>query len=273
MASIYDRTELYDLFDTPNRQAVYREHWHTLFAGKQVHTMLDVSIGSGSVTLPALELNVSLCGSDLSEPMLTSCAQKLDSRGLAAELHQADFSELSIWAGRQFDFVVSSGSSLGYVENADVARALWQMDALVAPGGWLCFDTRNWDYILQNRPRFYLYDPLFDGDTRINLIQVWDYELDGSVLFHLLYTFERENHIFQKEKFEEHYHPFFRALWEQTLSSAIRIFKSSRSLPSAPMHLAANSTGIPSSLKNLNPDKEAHRHVSASGRPHPAPDA
>ena len=153
MASIYDRTELYDLFDTPDRQAVYREHWHTLFAGKQVHTMLDVSIGSGSVTLPALELNVSLCGSDLSEPMLTACAQKLDSRGLAAELHQADFRELSIWAGRQFDFVVSSGSSLGYVENADVARALRQMDALVAPGGWLCFDTRNWDYILQNRPR------------------------------------------------------------------------------------------------------------------------
>ena len=219
MASIYDRTELYDLFDTPDRQAVYREHWHTLFAGKQVHTMLDVSIGSGSVTLPALELNVSLCGSDLSEPMLTACAQKLDSRGLAAELHQADFRELSIWAGRQFDFVVSSGSSLGYVENADVARVLRQMDALVAPGGWLCFDTRNWDYILQNRPRFYLYDPLFDGDTRINLIQVWDYELDGSVLFHLLYTFERENHIFQKEKFEEHYHPFSRALWEQTLSS------------------------------------------------------
>ena len=73
MASIYDRTELYDLFDTPDRQAVYREHWHTLFAGKQVHTMLDVSIGSGSVTLPALELNVSLCGSDLSEPMLTAC--------------------------------------------------------------------------------------------------------------------------------------------------------------------------------------------------------
>ena len=72
MASIYDRTELYDLFDTPDRQAVYREHWHTLFAGKQVHTMLDVSIGSGSVTLPALELNVSLCGSDLSEPMLSS---------------------------------------------------------------------------------------------------------------------------------------------------------------------------------------------------------
>ena len=124
MASIYDRTELYDLFDTPDRQAVYREHWHTLFAGKQVHTMLDVSIGSGNVTLPALELNVSLCGSDLSEPMLTACAQKLDSRGLAAELHQADFRELSIWAGRQFDFVVSSGSSLGYVENADVARAL-----------------------------------------------------------------------------------------------------------------------------------------------------
>ena len=238
MASIYDRTELYDLFDTPARQAVYQEHWRTLFAGKQVHTMLDVSIGSGSVTLPALELGVTLCGSDLSEPMLAACAQKLGSRGLSAELLQADFRNLSCWAGRQFDFVVSSGSSLGYVENADVVRALRQMDALVVPGGWLCFDTRNWDYILQKRPRFYLYDPLFDGDTRINLIQVWDYERDGSVLFHLLYTFERENHIFQKEKFEERYHPFSRSLWENALAALgyrnVQIFPFPAQRPCAP---------------------------------------
>lgn len=64
----------------------------------------------------------------------------------------------------------------------------------------------------RERQRFYLYDPFFDGDTRIDLVQVWDYPDDGSMIFNLLYTFERDNKIFQKEAFEEHYHPISRQL-------------------------------------------------------------
>ena len=66
--------------------------------------------------------------------------------------------------------------------------------------------------ILRERNRFYLYNPFFDGDTRVNLIQVWDYHEDDSMTFHLLYTFEKDNRIFQKEKFEEHYIPVRREL-------------------------------------------------------------
>ena len=66
--------------------------------------------------------------------------------------------------------------------------------------------------ILRERNRFYLYNPFLDGDTRVNLIQVWDYHEDDSMTFHLLYTFEKDNRIFQKEKFEEHYIPVRREL-------------------------------------------------------------
>ncbi len=38
-------------------------------------------------------------------------------------------------------------------------------------------------------------------------MQVWDHLPDGSIVFNLVYTFERGNKIFQKEHFEEHYHP------------------------------------------------------------------
>ena len=41
----------------------------------------------------------------------------------------------------------------------------------------------------------------------MNLMQVWDHHGDGSITFHLLYTFERDGKIFQKEHFEEHYYP------------------------------------------------------------------
>lgn len=112
----------------------------------------------------------------------------------------------------RFDCVESTGNSLPYVTNEEVMQVLARMDALVAPGGYVYYDMRNWDKILWDRRRFYLYNPVFRDDTRINLIQVWDYHADDLMTFHLLYTFERENRIFQKEEFEEHYYPVERAL-------------------------------------------------------------
>ena len=156
MASVYDRTDIYDLFDSPKKDAQTLSHWQAVFNGRPIRSALDVSIGTGSLTLPLGQLGVSLYGSDLSDSMLARC----------------------------------------------------QMDALVEPGGCLYFDLRNWDRIVGQKKRFYCYNPAFlpNGD-RVNLMQVWDHLSDGSIVFNLVYTFERDNKIFQKERFEEHYHP------------------------------------------------------------------
>ncbi len=39
-------------------------------------------------------------------------------------------------------------------------------------------------------------------------MQVWDHNADGSITFNLLYSFERDNKVIQREVFEEHYNPF-----------------------------------------------------------------
>ena len=70
MSSIYDRTDIYDLLEDQTHWSAYKKHWKTLLQGKNVHSFLDVSIGSGSVTLPLCELGVQLAGSDLSEEMI-----------------------------------------------------------------------------------------------------------------------------------------------------------------------------------------------------------
>ena len=168
MASVYDRTDIYDLFDSPKKDAQTLSHWQAVFDGRPIRSALDVSIGTGSLTLPLGQLGVSLYGSDLSD----------------------------------------TGNSLAYVTNNEITGVLEQMDALVEPGGCLYFDLRNWDRIVGQKKRFYCYNPAFlpNGD-RVNLMQVWDHLSDGSIVFNLIYTFERDNKIFQKERFEEHYHP------------------------------------------------------------------
>lgn len=78
MASVYDRTDIYDLFDSPKKDAQTLSHWQTVFDGRPIRSALDVSIGTGSLTLPLGQLGVSLYGSDLSGSMLARCRKKAD---------------------------------------------------------------------------------------------------------------------------------------------------------------------------------------------------
>ena len=170
------------------------------------------------MTLPLQELGIEIFGSDLSEAMLARCRAKAEAKQKPVVLQQSDFRDLSCWKGQQFDCVASTGNALGYVSQADILVTLKQMDSLVKPGGYICFDSRNWEKIQREKQRFYLYNPFFRDGNRINLVQVWDHNPDGSITFNLLYTFERDNRIFQKEIFEEHYHPFPRKLIDDALA-------------------------------------------------------
>jgi len=212
MPSLYDRADIYDLIESESRYNSFKEHWENILRGRSIGTLLDVSIGTGSATLPLAELGVSLSGSDLNEAMLERCKAKAERRGFFVDLKCCDFRTVSEHFDVPFDCVASTGNSLPYVSNADVIKTLEQMDRLVRPGGYLYFEIRNWDIILQKRERFFIYAPFFDGDTRINLTQIWDYNQNGSITFNIIYVFEKNNKPFQKEVFEEHYHPIKKGL-------------------------------------------------------------
>ena len=217
MHQLYDRADIYDLIESEARMEITRNDWKNLLAGKAIQTFLDVSIGTGGMTLQLQELGIEVYGSDLSESMLERCRKKALKKQKPLELRCCDFRDLSVWGGKHFDCVASTGNSLAYVSNDDILKVLEEMDAHVRHGGYICFDSRNWEKIKQEKQRFYLYNPFFHGEDRINLVQVWDHNPDGTITFNLLYTFERDNRIFQKEIFVEQYHPFRLELVERKL--------------------------------------------------------
>ena len=219
MARLYDRADIYDLMESEPRYRAFMGHWAKVLEGKNVHNLLDVSIGSGGVTIPLLDLGIKLSGSDLSEAMLERCEKKVKTRGFEADLRICDFRELTKNFTERFECVASTGNSLAYVTNTEILGVLEQMNELIVPGGYLYFDLRNWDYVVKTKQRFYTYNPIFDGDTRINLVQCWDHNADGTIDFNLLYTFEKDNRIFQKEIFQEHYHPVSQKLLLDKLSA------------------------------------------------------
>lgn len=212
MYTLYDRADIYDLFESEQKYLATKKHWETVFSDKKIKTVLDVSIGTGSATIPILDLGIEVFGSDLNPSMLTKCLEKAKDKGYTPELRCCDFRNLTDAFDRKFDCVMSTGNSIPHVSNEEVLAVLEQMDRLVDEGGYLYLDLRNWDKILREKKRFYLYDPTFVGENRVDLVQVWDYEPDGSMIFNLLYRFEKDGKIFQKEIFEERYHPIAQSL-------------------------------------------------------------
>jgi SAM-dependent methyltransferase len=205
MASLYDRADLYDMLEGANGYAKYRNHWKAILQGRKIESFLDVSIGTGNVTLPLADLGVTLAGSDLSPVMLDKCRKKADIREIQMELQCCDFRTVADHFQEKFDCVASTGDSLPHVSKEDVLKTLEQMDSLVKPGGYLYFDVRNWDKVFKDRKRFYSYNPFSYGDITIHLIQFWDCREDDEMTYHLLCTYEKENSTFNSEHFEEHY--------------------------------------------------------------------
>ena len=76
MSSLYDRAEIYDLLESEKRNEATRRDWQGFLGGRSIRTLLDVSIGTGGMTLPLQELGIAVCGSDLSEAMLKRCGEK-----------------------------------------------------------------------------------------------------------------------------------------------------------------------------------------------------
>lgn len=218
MGNLYDRADIYDLTENEEQKDIIRNDWKQFLGERQINTLLDVSIGTGSMTLPLQDLNIEIYGSDLSEEMLSKCREKSQTKQKAIRLECSDFRDLSCWKDMKFDCVASTGNALGHVSNEDILQTIVRMDEHIRPGGYLCFDSRNWEKIQREKQRFYLYNPFFHDGVRINLVQVWDHNPDGTITFNLLYTFEQENRIIQKEIFEEHYHPFSLDIIEKKLS-------------------------------------------------------
>ena len=219
MEKLYNQSEIYDLIETERRTGIIRSDWKAFLGDQPIRTLLDVSIGTGAMTLPLQELGITVSGSDLSDNMLSRCKMKAEQKGLPVELKRSDFRDLSCWDGQLFDCVVSTGNSIAYVPNEDIHGVLERMNSLVKPGGYICFDSRNWEKIRREKQRFYFYSPFFREDYRVNLVQVWDYNNDDTITFNLLYSFERDNRVFRREIFEEHYYPFKKDLALDKLAS------------------------------------------------------
>lgn len=218
MADLYDFPEIYDERFTDRANQAYKSHYEKLFSGKEIKTVLDCSFGTGNLTFPLAELGYAVSGSDLSASMLEKGREKAQAKGFQIPLTQCDFRQLSRYFSSQFDCVMSTGNAMAHVSNEDVVRTLREMDRLIRPGGYLYYDSRNWELELKDRRRFRWIPPFTGPDgLRINCVQDWDFHEDGSISINIFHGYERDGKIFDSNDFTEQYMPFPLDLARSTL--------------------------------------------------------
>ncbi len=226
---LYDFPDAYDLFYDASFQTSTRDFYSRFMLKKNIHDVLDCTCGSGQMTMPLAKLGFNVTASDVNRNMMRKARLNFVQNDLMANFVTSDILELETRVKRTFDCVMSTGNSLAHVKNDQLESAIRQMDSVLKPGGTLYIDSRNWDLILERQQRFYLFNPLIRDRGRVNFVQVWDYNPDGSMVFNFLLFEEIENKIVSKRQFYTLYYPFksedLRLILEAMGYHSIKFFK------------------------------------------------
>ncbi|MFF2889319.1 class I SAM-dependent methyltransferase [Paenibacillus sp. NPDC057967] len=101
--------------------------------------ILEAMVGSGRVIIPLLEAGLLVDGVDYSPEMLASCRQRLEERGLIANLYEADLQELSL-PQRYEAIIIPAGSFLLIEKREESINVLKRLYEHLEPGGRLILD-------------------------------------------------------------------------------------------------------------------------------------
>ncbi|HEY5863410.1 MAG TPA: class I SAM-dependent methyltransferase, partial [Casimicrobiaceae bacterium] len=182
----YDRfAPLYDLIFADWDESMRRqgEFFSREIASRwpQCRRILDVSCGIGTQSIAMARHGYDVTSSDISPAAVARARTEATARGLEVALSVCDMREAFLHHGGGFDVVMSCDNSVPHLQtDADILVAFGQMLDCLRPGGGCVVTVR--DYGLETRGRGII-KPVRcatrDG-RRYVLIQVWDFDDDGT---------------------------------------------------------------------------------------------
>lgn len=113
--------------------------------------VLDAATGTGFHAVSLAEAGFEVVAVDGAPTMVDKARQNLTERDLDVPCHVADWRRLDEVVTGPFDAIVCLGNSLAHLfDRADLEATLHKFAAVLAPGGLLVLDQRNYDAILDD---------------------------------------------------------------------------------------------------------------------------
>ena len=185
----------------------YRESLSSLHPGAST---LDCACGIGVFALASARHGHNVQGSDASHAMVAKAQERAQKEGIDIVLKACAWDTLPREFSSRFDVVFCCGNSIGHCEDeTQMIASLRGMYEVLAPGGLLVLDSRNWEKLRSERPRFHLLGVRHRDGRRCIPMYVWNFPgrwRDPHVI-EVVLIFE-EGHLVSHHCYPITYHPF-----------------------------------------------------------------
>jgi len=151
----------------------------------------DCACGIGTQSIALAMLGHEVSGSDISQAAVLRAMTEAAQRGLHIEFSVSDMTNLARYASHQLDALCAFDNALSHLEVDQLLTAASSFKRVLRPGGVFFASIRDYDQLVQSRPKFQA--PSFfgaSGERRI-VHQVWDWIDRDSYELHQYISLER----------------------------------------------------------------------------------
>jgi SAM-dependent methyltransferase len=142
--------------------------------------VLDAACGIGTQALGLAELGYRVHATDLSPAAVARAEREANALGVVATFGVADLRSLEHDVDGVFDVVLACDNALPHLlTDADLRRAVASMAAKIRPGGLFLASLRDYDRLIEERPRSEGPRIFDDAGRRRLAFQVWDWQEEG----------------------------------------------------------------------------------------------
>ncbi len=172
----------------------YSDMLSTLAPGAEI---LDCACGIGVHSLALSRHGYSVKGSDASRGMVDEASRRAEAEGLDVEFTACSWADLPGEFTEEFDVLFCYGNAIGHCRNEEeMAASLHGMREVLKKGGTLVIDSRNWEKVNRERPRFQTMRTRVRDGNRCLPLYVWNFppEWHEAHVIELVLLFEKEDH-------------------------------------------------------------------------------
>ena len=188
----------------------YEKHQQCLSALHPGTNILDCACGTGVSALALARHGLNVQASDASRAMIAEARKRADKEGVDIAFKTCTWCELPNQFDLRFDIAFCCGNAIGHCQDeTEMIASLRGMYEVLAPGGLLVLDSRNWEKLRAERPRFHLLGVRHREGRRCIPMYVWTFPRrwrDAHVI-EVVLIFE-EGHRVWHTCYPIAYHPF-----------------------------------------------------------------
>jgi SAM-dependent methyltransferase len=213
---------LFDDWDAAiERQALAVDALLTRLAGPGPKRILDAACGIGTKAIGLARLGHDVRGTDLSGAAVMRARREAERLGAKLKIGVADMRSLSGYVAGPFDIVCALDNALPHLmTDEELATALREAAAVLAPGGWFVASVRDYDRLIAERPRTTPLRLIDEPGGYRALFQVWDWRPDGQSYRLHQHIVRWRNGAQDAHVFDSEYRALTRAAVERGLTAA-----------------------------------------------------